>query len=66
MSGSQTGGPRPTLSQVWLPHSSHRYTALTELQIKPNPKNAKETAVAVQHEGERVLKASSCELGGRG
>lgn len=33
-----------------------RYTALTELQIKPNPKNAKETAVAVQHEGERVLK----------
>jgi 23S rRNA pseudoU1915 N3-methylase RlmH len=26
-------------------------------QIKPNPKNAKETAVAVQHEGERVLKA---------
>ncbi|PRW58579.1 RNA methyltransferase At5g10620 [Chlorella sorokiniana] len=34
-----------------------RYTSLTELQIKPNPKNAKETAVAVQHEGERVLKA---------
>lgn len=33
-----------------------RYTALTQLQIKPNPKNAKETAVAVQHEGERVLK----------
>ena len=25
-------------------------------QIKPNPKNARETAVAVAHEGERVLK----------
>lgn len=34
-----------------------RYTSLTELQVKPNPKNAKETAVAVGHEGERVLKA---------
>lgn len=26
-------------------------------QVKPNPKNAKDTAVAVQHEGERVLRA---------
>ena len=26
-------------------------------QVKPNPKNAKETAVAVVHEGERVLKS---------
>ncbi|KAL4430881.1 hypothetical protein ABPG75_006137 [Micractinium tetrahymenae] len=34
-----------------------RYTNLTEVQIKPNPKNAKDTAVAVQHEGERVLRA---------
>ncbi|KAI3433624.1 hypothetical protein D9Q98_003433 [Chlorella vulgaris] len=34
-----------------------RYASLTQTQIKPNPKNAKETAVAVQHEGERVLKA---------
>lgn len=25
--------------------------------MRPNPKNAKETAVAVGHEGERVLKA---------
>lgn len=25
--------------------------------MKPNPKNAKEVAVAVAHEGERVLKA---------
>lgn len=29
---------------------------LARLQVKPNPKNAKETAVAVRHEGERVLK----------
>lgn len=34
-----------------------RYTRLTEVQLKPNPKNAKEVAVAVAHEGERVLKA---------
>ena len=43
----------PSLSHTAAPG---RYTGLTELQIKPNPKNAKETAVAVQHEGERVLK----------
>ncbi|EFN59390.1 hypothetical protein CHLNCDRAFT_137874 [Chlorella variabilis] len=33
-----------------------RYTSLSQIQVKPNPKNAKETAVAVRHEGERVLK----------
>jgi 23S rRNA (pseudouridine1915-N3)-methyltransferase len=34
-----------------------RYAPLTEIQIKPNPLNAKEPAVAQVHEGERVLKA---------
>ena len=33
------------------------YTSLNEVNVKPNPKNARETAVAVAHEGERVLKA---------
>ena len=34
-----------------------RYTQLTEIQIKPNPMNAKDTSIAKVHEGERVLKA---------
>lgn len=34
-----------------------RYTLLQELQIKPNPLNAKDPEVAKVHEGERVLKA---------
>lgn len=34
-----------------------RYTPLTEVQIKPNPLNAKDPGVAQAHEGERVLKA---------
>ena len=34
-----------------------RYVPLTEVQLKPNPLNAKDPAVAKVHEGERVLKA---------
>jgi 23S rRNA (pseudouridine1915-N3)-methyltransferase len=34
-----------------------RYAPFTEVAIKPNPLNAKDPAVAKQHEGERVLKA---------
>lgn len=47
---------RPCLSAP-RPAVPCSYTALTEVQVRPNPKNAKETAVAVSHEGERVLKA---------
>lgn len=33
-----------------------RYTALSEVTVKPNPLNAKETQVAMTHEAERVLR----------
>lgn len=44
----------PVPSTLLLPC---RYTEVQEQQIKPNPKNAKDPASAVQHEGERVLRA---------
>ncbi|KAK9806742.1 hypothetical protein WJX72_001104 [[Myrmecia] bisecta] len=36
-----------------------RYTPLTQLQLKPNPKKASSPEVAVIAEGERVLKATA-------
>ena len=39
-----------------------RYTQFEHLQIKPNPKKAGSPQVAVQAEGEKVLKAISAQV----
>ena len=38
-----------------------RYAPLTEAVVKPNPRGAKDVAVAVRDEGERVLKALAAQ-----
>ncbi|KAA6425975.1 MAG: eyespot assembly ABC1 kinase family [Trebouxia sp. A1-2] len=43
-----------------------RYTQLEHLQIKPNPKKAASPLVAVQSEGEKVLKLITPQAGDRG
>ena len=42
-----------------------RYTQASELVIRPNPKKAVAPEVAVQAEGERVLKALKPQVGCR-
>jgi 23S rRNA (pseudouridine1915-N3)-methyltransferase len=56
-SGSRAGD---TLASEWA-EKLRRYTRVTEIQLKPNPLNAKNPDIAKQHEGERVLKAISAE-----
>ena len=52
--GASKGGS--VFAEEWA-EKLRRYTKLTEIQIKPNPMNAKDPTVAKMHEGERVLKA---------
>lgn len=40
----------------WL-DKLQRYTRASELVVRPNPKKASEPVVAMQAEGERILKA---------
>ena len=51
----------------WLPAGEwldklQRYTQASELVVKPNPKKASEPEVAVQAEGERLLRAISPQV----
>ena len=39
-----------------------RYTQFEHLQVKPNPKKAASPQVAVQSEGEKVLKAITAQV----
>ena len=45
----------------WL-DKLQRYTQASELVIRPNPKKASEPEVAMQAEGERVLRALSPQV----
>lgn len=51
--------PTPAKAPASYQHPPTLYPLPLGSQVKPNPKNAKEVAVAVAHEGERVLKAIS-------
>jgi len=48
-------------AEEWL-GKLKRYTQASELVIRPNPKKASEPAVAMQAEGERILKAISPQV----
>jgi 23S rRNA (pseudouridine1915-N3)-methyltransferase len=52
---SSSRGPED-FSKEWA-EKLRRYTQVTEIQIKPNPSNAKDPTVAKALEGERVLKS---------
>lgn len=50
-----------SVAEEWL-GKLKRYTQASELVIRPNPKKASEPAVAMQAEGERILKAISSQV----
>ncbi len=47
---------RPELAGEWM-QKLQRYTEASEMVIRPNPKKSSEPTVAMQAEGEKVLKA---------
>jgi hypothetical protein len=53
---------RPMLIGEWL-EKLQRYTKVVEFVIRPNPKNSTEPDVAVQAEGERILKSLNAQVG---
>ena len=49
-------GPSSVMAEEWA-QKARRYVQLSELQIRPNPSRTSDTRVAVQTEGQKVLKA---------
>ena len=48
-------GASSAMAEEWA-QKARRYAQLSELQIKPNPSRTSDTSVAVQNEGQKVLK----------
>ena len=49
-------GASSAMAEEWA-QKARRYVQLTEMQIRPNPSRTSDTSVAVQAEGQKVLKA---------